>query len=143
MAKIEHSIDIERPSEEVFEYLTEIANLSEWQSGVLEVRSDGPLRKGSTLTELRKLLGTRAESTLEVTEHQPTELFSLRVVEGPLPLEVSHRLTRTDEGTRLDVVVKGELAGLVKAEGPLLIRTMRRELEFDFGTLKDILEARG
>ena len=62
--------------EEVFAYLTEVANLPEWQSGVLEARSDGPLQKGSMLTELRKLLGTRTESTLEVIEHQPNELFS-------------------------------------------------------------------
>ena len=142
MDKIEHSIDIARPMEEVFAYLTEVANLPEWQSGVLEARSDGPLQKGSMLTELRKLLGTRTESTLEVIEHQPNELFSLRVVEGPIPLQVSHRLTRTAEGTRLDLVLVGEPAGVAKLAGPLFMRTVRREIEFDFGTLKDILEAR-
>jgi carbon monoxide dehydrogenase subunit G len=142
MVKVEHSIVIKRPAEVVFGYLTEIANLTEWQSGVLEARSDGPLRVGSTLTELRKFLGMRGESTLEVTELRPNELFSLAVVSGPLPLEVSHRLTPTDEGTRLDVVVQGEPRGFARLEGPLLVRVVRREIDFDLGTLKDLLEAR-
>jgi uncharacterized membrane protein len=142
LARIEHSVVIKRPAEEVFLYLTEVPNLVEWQSGVLEARGDGPLRNGSTLTELRKLLGMRAESTLEVTEHRPNELFALRVIDGPVPLQVSHQLTATDEGTRLHVVVEGDPGGFVKLAGPLIMRTVRRELEFDLGTLRDLLEAR-
>jgi uncharacterized membrane protein len=142
LARIEHSVEIKRPAEEVFLYLTEVPNLAEWQSGVLEARSDGPLQNGSTLTERRKLLGMRAESTLEVTQHRPNEFFELRVVDGPIPLQVSHQLTPTEEGTRLHVVVEGDPGGFVKLAGPLIMRTVRRELEFDLGTLKDLLESR-
>jgi uncharacterized membrane protein len=142
MARIEHSVEIKRPTEEVFSYLTEVPNLPEWQSGVLEVTSDGPLQKGAILTERRKLLGMKAESTLEVTEHKPNELFELRVVDGPVHLDVSHQLTPTEEGTRLHVIVDGDPGGFAKLAGPLILRTVRRELEFDLGTLKDVLEAR-
>jgi uncharacterized membrane protein len=121
MARIEHSVEIKRPTEEVFSYLTEVPNLPEWQSGVL---------------------GMKAESTLEVTEHKPNELFELRVVDGPVHLDVSHQLTPTEEGTRLHVIVDGDPGGFAKLAGPLILRTVRRELEFDLGTLKDILEAR-
>lgn len=142
MARIEHSAEINRPMEDVFRYLTEVTNLPEWQSGVLEARSNGPLAEGSTITELRKFLGMRAESTLEVTKYQPSSLFQLRVVDGPVPLEVSHQLKATDGGTQLRVVLQGEPGGFVKVAGPLVMRTVRREVEFDLATLKDLLETR-
>jgi hypothetical protein len=40
------------------------------------------------------------------------------------------------------VIVDGDPGGFAKLAGPLILRTVRRELEFDLGTLKDILEAR-
>jgi uncharacterized protein YndB with AHSA1/START domain len=133
---------VARPPEDVFAYLAEPANLPEWQTSVLEARSDGPVTRGSKLTEVRKFLGTRIESTLEVTEHDANQLFSLRVVSGPLPMEVTHRLTASGGGTQVDVLLEGEPSGFVTFAGPIVERTIRREIEFDFSTLKDVLEAR-
>jgi hypothetical protein len=143
MVRVEHTLLVERPPGDVFAYLTEPANLPEWQVGVLETRCDGPLRLGATLTELRKFLGMRIESTLEVTEHAPSERFSLRVVSGPVPIEVRHHLTPANGGTRIDVVLEGEPEGFFEVAEPIFERAVRRELELDFATLKDLLEIRG
>ena len=41
MPPIVHSIEIDRPPEEVFSYVTERARFSEWQYDVERVRMDG------------------------------------------------------------------------------------------------------
>jgi uncharacterized protein YndB with AHSA1/START domain len=143
MLKVEHSVVVHRPPDDVFVYLTEPANLPEWQVGVLEARSNGPLEAGATLTELRKFLGIRLETTLEVTEHEPSKRFSLRAVSGPVPIEVKHRLTPTNGGTRIDVVLEGEPRGFFTVAEPIVERAVRREVELGFATLKDLLEVRG
>jgi uncharacterized protein YndB with AHSA1/START domain len=141
--RFEHSVTVERPPEDVFAYLAEPANLPEWQASVLEARTDGPVAQGTKLTEVRKFLGTRIESTLEVTAHEPGKLFSLRVTSGPLRLNVEHHLTPAPRGTQIDVALEAEPSGFVTFAEPIVARTIRRELEFDFSTLKDVLEARG
>ena len=143
--KAEHTVVIERPREEVFEYLTTVDKLPEWQSSVLETHkhTDGPVGVGTSFTEVRKFLGRQLESRLEVTEHEPPERFSLRVVEGPVPFDVRHVLRASDGGTTLEVVIEGDPGGFFKVAAPLVARQGKRQLESDFGTMKTLLEARG
>ena len=48
--RIEESVEINRPVEEVYEYVANPENLPEWAGTVIETRKDtpGPLLKGST-----------------------------------------------------------------------------------------------
>ncbi len=47
---IKHSIEIDRPAEEVFAYLDQLDRHGEWQSSLVsaKVETDGPTRVGST-----------------------------------------------------------------------------------------------
>jgi carbon monoxide dehydrogenase subunit G len=45
------------------------------------------------------------------------------------------------EGTRINVVMEGEPGGFFKLAEPLVERAIRREMETNFATLKDVLES--
>ena len=92
MVRQEHAITVNRPVSEVFAYVADVRNLPQWQGGVLEVRqeSEGDVAVGTRFTEVRKFLGRRMESTLEVTECAPDRKFSLRTISGPIPFSVEH-----------------------------------------------------
>ena len=141
----EHEVVVERPVSEVFAYITDVSNLPEWQAGVLETRAEGdaPLRVGSRFTERRRFLGRHIESTIEVTEHEPDRVFSLRVVSGPVPLEVRHTFDQVDGVTRIRSAGRGEPGRLFKMAGPLVARRAKQTFERDFARLKELLEARG
>jgi carbon monoxide dehydrogenase subunit G len=143
MVNAEHTIVVERPVGEVFAYLTDVSNLTEWQSGVVEAEAEGPLESGSTFTEVRKFLGKRMESTVEVTEYERDRLFTITVRSGPVPLEVRHTFEQANGGTRLTVSGSGEPGGFFKLAEPIVGRAAERMFRNDFGNLKDILEARG
>ncbi len=140
MTKIEFSIDVQRPVDEVFAYLTDPANLPEWQSSAIEGRLEGPMAKGVRFVEVRKFLGRRFESTLEVTEYDAPRRFAFRVVSGPVPFRAEHVLEPNDGGTRLSVVGEGESAGFFKVAEPLVIRQVERQTKNDFETFRDVLE---
>jgi len=50
MTKVEHSVVINRPIEEVFSYVTDIGNWPQWNSGMLEGEhtSEGSMAVGTT-----------------------------------------------------------------------------------------------
>jgi uncharacterized protein YndB with AHSA1/START domain len=141
--RVEHIAVINRPVEEVFAYATDPAHVSEWQSSALEASVDGPLQAGATGREVRKFLGRRMESTMRIEAYEPPRKFALQVTSGPVPFHVEQMTEPEGEGTRLSVVIEGEPGGFFKLAEPLVERAVRRELEANTETLKDILESRG
>src|SRR5947209_6002629 len=73
MVRAEVSVVIDAAPHEVFEYLIQPHNASQWQAGLDEMRlqTEAPVGVGSTLTESRRFLGQRIRSTLQVTTLDP------------------------------------------------------------------------
>ncbi len=66
----EESVVINRPPEEVFDYVANRENLPEWSTPILEVRkqTQGPLtEEGARYTTVAKFFGRRVETPFEVT----------------------------------------------------------------------------
>jgi carbon monoxide dehydrogenase subunit G len=145
VARAEHTVVVERPPDEVFRFLTDLSNVTSWQSGAVEVRAPAGVEVGTTYVEVLKFLGRRFEATLEVTEYEPSRLFSVRTRSGPIPFQVSHALEPADTGesTRIHVELEGDPGGLFRLAEPLVMRNAQRQLEGDFATLKQLVEARG
>jgi hypothetical protein len=144
MHRSEFSVDIDRPPRDVFARLIDIPTIPEWQASAVEARqvSDGPLAVGGRIAEVRRFLGRRVESILEVTELEPERKFSLRTVSGAVPVEVRHTLEPRDGGTRLTFVGEGDPQGFGGFARSLVVRAAEREFKRDFKRLKELLEAR-
>ncbi len=143
--RIEESVQINRPLEEVYEYVANPENLPEWAGTAIEVRKDtpGPLLEGSTFTTVGKFLGRRFETPFEVTAHESPRRHAHKSTGGPFPLEWTLTFEELPGGTRLTQVAEGEPGGFFKLAGPLLERAVRRQFRTDLANLKDLLEAQG
>ena len=143
MVKVETSIVIKRPVEEVFEFLLTPGNTLQWQTGVMESEqtSEGPVGVGTTLRSVSTLLGKRLESTLEITEYEPNKKVGFKTLSGTIPVEGSYTFESVEGGTKLELEGEGEVSGVFKLAEPLVARTAQRQWEGSFATLKDILEA--
>ena len=144
--RVEESVEINRPVEEVFSYVSTLENLPEWAGPALEVRKDtpGPPKEGDTFTSVAKFLGRRFETPFQITSVEPNRRLSYHATGGPLP---DQRWTLACEevsgGTRYTQVVEGEPRGFFRLADPLLERALRRQFRADLETLKDVLEAQG
>ena len=143
MIRVEASVEIDRPPDEVFAYATDPGHVQDWQSSALEASVDGQLQAGATGREVRKFLGRKMESTIRIEEYEPPRRFALQVTSGPVPFHVLQTVEPAGEGSRVHVVMEGEPGGFFKLAEPLVERAVRRELEGNFATLKDILESHG
>jgi len=85
--RVEESIEINRPLEEVFNYVSDVANFPEWTAHTLEVRKDtvGPPQQGDRFTLAIKSVGRRFETPYERTSYEPNRRYTDRAVGGPIP----------------------------------------------------------
>ena len=141
MIEVEHTLEIERPVEDVFAYLTDVARLPEWQSSAESAELEGDLAEGARIKEVRKFMGRHATSTLEVTEYDPPRRFSLHVVDGPIEYAVEHALEAVDGRTRITFVGRGGTGRVPRLMHGTVRRAVERQFLKDLEALKDRLES--
>jgi carbon monoxide dehydrogenase subunit G len=144
--RIEFPVEVARPVQEVFAYVTDLDRLAEWQPNVVSVtkETDGPMGEVTRLREERRgPYGRNVEALVEVSAYEPNSRFDLRIVSGPLPIDGSHVLHETDDGTRIHFVAEGRAGGVLRLAEPLLRLALRRQFEGYYRRLKEVLESRG
>jgi uncharacterized protein YndB with AHSA1/START domain len=138
--RVELTLEIARPADEVFALLTDVTRVPEWQASAVESRADGPLAEGVRIHERRHFLGHDGETELEVSVFEPGRRLALHTLKGPVKLEIDHRLAEKDGRTTLHVTAEGRPHGLLRLAGPAVTAKARQELHRDFERLKAILE---
>jgi len=143
MTKIERSIVIERPVEEVWEFVHDPAKDALWQTTLTESEelTDGPMHVGTKVREVRRFLGVRIETAWEVTEYEPTTKSAIRATSGPIPFSGGYRLESAGSGTSFTVHGELDAHGFFKLAEPVFARIAGRELETNLAHLNDLLEA--
>jgi carbon monoxide dehydrogenase subunit G len=141
MIRIEFALAIDRSPEDVFEFLSDIGRLPEWQTSAIEAHSDGPLEQGSRVTEKRRLLGREVDSELEVIAYEPPTRLTLRSLGGPVNFTVDHELAAKGGGTQLTFVAEAQPRGALRLAEPVLARTAEQQFRQDFDRLKELLES--
>ena len=143
MARIEIDVDINRPVEEVFDFVSNSENLPRWRATALAVKkaSAGPLTLGGIFRGRFTFLGRQFDGNLEVTAHQANHVYATKMTAGPFPLETRYTFEAIEGGTRIHFVMEGEPGGFFKMAEPVVVNVARRSYETDLQNLKDILEA--
>ena len=143
MARAEASLVINCPINKVFAYLADIPRGTEWQSELLEVHltSNGPVGIGTTLKEVRRLLGRNLETAFTVTDYEPDFRLGFKSTSGPIPMRAYYTLDGKGDGTKVTLTVEAELTGVFKMAEPLVVNNAKRQMDADIASLKGILEA--
>ncbi|MEV0283235.1 MULTISPECIES: SRPBCC family protein [unclassified Kribbella] len=136
---------IERPVQEVAEYVGDPSNAPEWYANIesIEWRTDPPVAVGSRMDFVAHFLGRRLAYTYEVVELVPLELLVMRTAQGPFPMETSYRWSPAGErSTHMSLRNRGEPSGFAGVAAPLMSAAMRRANQKDLSRLKSLLESR-
>jgi uncharacterized membrane protein len=139
--KIEASVVIDRPVEEVWTYATDLETWPQWHSSLneMEVTSESQIGVGTTFHQTGQAIGQRIEHDSEITECEPPHKWCYQSTSGPFPFEAGYTFESVEGGTRVTLVGELDVGGFFKLAEPLVARQMRRTLESDLHSLKDIL----
>ena len=146
MAPIVSSIEIARPHDEVFAYVTDPSTFSEWQAGVV----DGSIETGNLPAVGSKCMTTRrigrAERavTSEITKLDPPTSWAVHGIDGPIraTVDVTVEPVNGSARSRVTIALDFEGHGIGRLLVPLIVRRQARsEMPANVERLKTRLEA--
>jgi uncharacterized protein YndB with AHSA1/START domain len=144
MAPMVSGIEIARPPDEVFAYVTDPSRFGEWQRDVVAVRHERgrPGRVGSRFTTTRRVGGAERTMTQEVTEHTAPRRWAARGVDGPVRPSATVTVEPLDGGARSRVTfaLDFEGHGVGRPLLPAVRRQARRGAPVSYRSLKQRLE---
>lgn len=144
MAHGEATIHVDRPPEEVFDFVANAANNPRWRSSVVRTEwlDDGPMRVGRRGRQSARLFGREWTVEAEVVEWDPPRGAAWRAIQGPVSVRSWIRVEPDGTGSRVSGGADGGFTGPI---GGLLTRLavprMIRQAEVDLEKLRKHLEA--
>ena len=147
MPPIVSSIEIARPPDEVFSYVTDPSRFPEWQNDVVSVQmeADRPPGVGSRFTTTRRIGGTERTMTQEITEISPPRSWAAHGVDGPIRPAASITIDPLNNGARSRVTFALEFEGhgIGKPLVPAVRRQALKAAPTSYRNLKERLERGG
>lgn len=131
--KIQESIEIARPPEEVYALIADLERGPEWQPSLVRV----DVERG---VEVRRLGGHEREARFEVTRDEPPRLFEIVSHAAPVRVWATFELERVEAGTSVDLTLALELAGALRFAGPMVRGRAEREARENLEHLGRLLE---
>jgi len=145
MPPIVSTIEISRPPDEVFSYVTDPSRFAEWQDDVMRVRlTEGhPLGVGSRFTQTRRIGPRERTMTTEITENNPARSWAAHGIDGPIRPTVNITIEPVNDGTRSRVTfaLDFEGHGIGVPLLPLVRRQAQKEAPMSYRNLKKRLES--
>lgn len=142
MITVEREILVERPADEVFDFLADVRNEERWNPNVLRIESeaDGPLSVGETFEGVYRRGGRMRFELVEAV--RPSRLVfrgggRQMALVGTLELEQAGSATR--------VRMKGEMEprGLMKLLAPLMRKPIERQYATVAETFREVAAMEG
>ena len=119
MAPIVTSIEIARPQNDVFAYVTDPSRFAEWQAGVEGGSTEGGTSPhvGAKCTTTRRVGGTARQVTSEITKIDPPRWWGIHGIDGPVRaiVDVTVEALNGGEQSRVTIELDFEGHGIGKA----------------------------
>ncbi len=140
------SVVINLPAEDIFASLCDLEKMAGWSSALISSKQTTPdaLGAGTIVESTIRFLGNWLEILFEIVEYEPNRCLTFKSISGCVPCLFCYQLepvasggTKLSEEAMIELIEEpGELME------PVITSALRRQLEYDLLTLKDVLEAR-
>lgn len=139
----QYSIVIMRPIEQVFAYITDVANDLHWQPEISEVKVTSPLPigVGTTFIEVRRTLGRQFTWNMLVTDFFPNQRICIESVGGTIPYSGCRVFESLSQGTRVTETSEVVLSLWLRPFSGFIAQMSTRSVAEAYQRLKRILEA--
>jgi carbon monoxide dehydrogenase subunit G len=146
MGKFTLSVFINRPQQDVFDFLSNPANISKWDSDFesAEWTSSGVPGIGSTYRASGKRLGSEKDGFFEIVRLDRPNRYSYKVTERMFLFEHAETiftLKQKDNGTEVTLESQFEIVDSLKFAEGFAARIGKKRIEGNLNAAKQLLEA--
>ena len=142
MAHAENRIKIERPVQQVFDFILDGTNNPLWRPAVTDIKALGekPYGVGSSFKQGLKDPGGRIDGDYKITECQPNRLIRFQVSAGPARPTGEYQFASDGASTIVTFVLDFQPKGLAKLMNSMIQSSMNGEVA-TLANLKSYLES--
>ena len=144
MIKVQSSIVIAKPVDQVFAFAANYENDAQWRDEVRQMKyGSQPVQVGTQATEVSKVFLQNLTTVTEVTVYELNSKVSSKSISGMVPIVVSREFRPVSNGTEFTYFLEGDESGVwvYRMMRPVLQRWYQATVEKYLRTLKQILEA--
>ncbi len=136
-----NSITIQKPVNEVFEYINNLDNMPAWQAGIEKLSyTRNPADLGTRFVLERVIMGRSFKISLKIVEFEINRGYTARMMDGPLNMHIRISLEAIEGGTAMTTQMKGEAKGLARLAESVISAQMALSVREDGERLKALLE---
>jgi carbon monoxide dehydrogenase subunit G len=141
--RVEGDIVIERPQEEVFDFVADECNEPQYNPRMTRAEkiSSGPIAVGTQFRSVMTGMGGGVEMTIEFIEYDRPRRITEKVQLSTMDINGALFFEPVPEGTRMKWIWDLEPHGFYKLMGPLIRRIGERQERTIWTSLKHLLEA--
>jgi carbon monoxide dehydrogenase subunit G len=142
MGKIANTFEvvIDRPVQDVWDYVSDPSNLPEWLSGISDIRkSTDTMKVGESYGFKRRFLGRQMDGTSTVTVYEPTSKYAYHFTSGEVEATITYELEPLGSGTLLNFSMEATVGGFFGVAPKLVLGRATGEYERDLEKLKEVL----
>ncbi|MBN2076480.1 MAG: SRPBCC family protein [Dehalococcoidales bacterium] len=146
MAKIEHTVIINRPVDPVFDYATNIDNLPKWETNMLESAKTSEKSKGigTTYKGVIKAMGMTMDWTSKVTDFEENTRVDKTINSGKTIIYEKLLFDETNDGnTEFNLMQDYRIGGFLRLITPIMLFSMKQQMKKNLANLKRIMETEG
>jgi hypothetical protein len=141
MASASSSIVINQPVDKVFGYITNVANHTAWQAGILNatITPAGPVAVGSIYHYTTEVMGRKYETQTQVSGFELNKKWAIKTVGVPRPVETVYLFEALGNTTRLTISM--DLTGGYPAAAEGMVKAqMQKSFDEQAQRVKKMLE---
>jgi len=141
MINISRSTVINRPVEEVFEYVSDASRIPEWRKEIVATTGPKNVSVGTEFVETVNFMG-ESPLSVRVRELVPNQREVLEIVSGPAGLRPvqTFEFERQGNSTKVSIGVTIRTSGLFRIMQPIFRNKIEKNWEGYLVRLKEILE---
>jgi uncharacterized protein YndB with AHSA1/START domain len=141
MATASAIVMIDRPADEVFDFLADGTNNRRWREAVIEIAKVSGEGEGAVYRQtLRGPGGRPIKGDYRITEFDRPRRLAFQVIAGPGRPKGAFDLQPDDPGTRVTFTLELRPSGIMRLMAPVISRQVRREVA-SLNQLKTTLES--
>jgi len=142
MINLDLSTLIDRPVKDVFAFVSNLNNMSKWNSAVVSLQqlTPGAVGVGTKFKSVGEMMGRRIEGEVQVTSYEPDTKTDFQMNAGPMQINVTISFKPVGTGTKVGLNAQGNPAGVFKLAEGIMQGRIKSLMEENLARLKSVLE---
>ena len=138
MAKIETSISINKPVEQVFEFLTNLGNQKALSPAITDVVVNGKVAVGTRYTIKSKYGNREFNTENEIVVLEPNKTFAIKTIAAPPASDVTNAYTLEKDGAGTKLTISMDAVVMPGTEG-MVVPQLKAGMDTGLAAVKKAL----